>query len=105
MWGFLRYICSMLVPDITIYDALKGVVGEEKARQVVAGIKTQVTEEFEQHKSTLATKDDISRLEKQIIETKAEMIKWTFTFVMGAVVINIIAMLGAFFMMANLLKK
>jgi hypothetical protein len=95
----------MLVPDINIYDALKGVVGEEKARQVVAGIKTQVSDEFEQHKSTLATKDDIAKLDKQITETKAEMIKWTFTFVMGAVVINIIAMLGAVLMVANLLKK
>jgi hypothetical protein len=95
----------MLVPDITIYDALKGLIGEEKARQVVSGIKTQVTDEFEMHKGSLATKEDILKLDTKISETKAEIIKWTFTFVMSAVVINILAMLGAVLMVANIMKK
>ena len=105
----------MLVPDITIYDALKGMLGEEKARQVVQGIKDQVVQEVEIQKNVLATKEDIYLLKEDIAKldgklttaieaSKSEMIKWTFTFVMSAVVINILAMLGAVFMVANILK-
>jgi hypothetical protein len=79
----------MLVPEITIYDALKGMLGEDKARQVVQGIKTQVTDEIEVHKSTLATKEDLAKLEGKLstaIEaSKAEMIKWMFIFWLGSV--------------------
>ena len=75
----------MLVPDITIYDALKGTIGEEKARQVVEGIRIKVADEVETHKSVLATKEDLAKLATAIEASKAEMIKWMFIFWLGAV--------------------
>ncbi len=83
----------MLVPDITIYDALKGAIGEEKARQVVEGIRTKVSDEVETHKSVLATKEDISRLEKQILEAKVEIMRWMF----GVFAMLILAIVGLYF--------
>ena len=102
----------MLVPDITVYDALKSIMSEDKARNLVAGIKKQVAEEIEIQQTGLATKEDISKLDKRIAEldlkiteVKAEMIKWMFAFVMGALVINIVALTAAFFALANILKR
>ncbi len=83
----------MLVPEITIYDALKGMLGEEKARQVVQGIKAQVTDEIEMHKSVLATKDDIAKLEKQILEAKVETMRWMF----GVFAMIMLAIIGLYF--------
>jgi hypothetical protein len=86
----------MVVSEITIYDALKGMLGEEKARQVVAGIKEEVVKEVEIQKKGLATsediyalraglKEDISALKVQIAESKVEMIRWMFIFWLGTV--------------------
>jgi hypothetical protein len=73
----------MLVSEITIYDALKGMLGEEKARQAVAGIKEEVAREVEIQKKGLATKEDIYALKEDIYalrvdisEVKADMLKW-----------------------------
>jgi hypothetical protein len=90
----------MLVPDITIYDALKGMLGEEKARQVVAGIKEQVVQEIEVQKNVLATKEDIAsikeaigKLDTKISESKAEMMKWMF----GVFAMTMLAIIGLYF--------
>ncbi len=97
---YFYYICSMLVPDITIYDALKGMLGEEKARQVVAGIKEQVVQEIEVQKNVLATKEDIAsikeaigKLDTKISESKAEMMKWMF----GVFAMTMLAIIGLYF--------
>lgn len=54
-------------------------------------------------------KEDLAKLEGKLMTaigaSKAEMIKWTFTFITGAVVINILAIATAFIALANLLKK
>jgi hypothetical protein len=79
----------MVVSEITIYDALKGMLGEEKARQAVAGIKEEVAKEVAIQKNGLATKEDIFALKAElkidIAEAKAEMIRWMFIFWLGSV--------------------
>ena len=47
----------------------------------------------------------VSEIESKISESKAEMIKWTFTFVTGALLINILAIVAAMFTLVNMLKK
>ena len=46
----------------------------------------------------------VSEIESKISESKAEMIKWTFTFLTGALLINILAIVAAMFTLVNMLK-
>ena len=53
----------MVFSEISLYNALKDLLGEQKAQTVVKGIKQEVKDEFEGMKGILATKADIVRLE------------------------------------------
>jgi hypothetical protein len=95
--------------DIQLFQILKQKLGDKEAESLVQFVDSKLKESNEQNLKTLSTKEDIAKLDGKLtaaIEaSKAEMIKWTFTFVMGAVVINIVAIIASFFALANLLKK
>ena len=84
----------MEVSEITLFNTLKGALGEEQAQIVVEGMKAQVKEALENSKSVLATKedvyalrnelkDDIAALDVKIEKTRADVIKWMFIFWAG----------------------
>lgn len=50
----------------------------DDSRTVVT--ETEYSMETAYKKDTLATKDDIAKLESKISETKVDLIKWVFTF-------------------------
>jgi len=95
--------------DIQLFQILKQRLGDKEAESLVSFVDSKLKESNEQNLKTLATKEDLVRLEGKLttaIEvSKSEMIKWTFTFVMSAVVINIIGIITAFFALANLIRK
>ena len=66
----------MIVSEITLYNTLKLKLGEREAQVVVEGIKGAAKEEFHNRKATLATKEDLAKMETR-------MIKWMFLFVLG----------------------
>ena len=53
----------MVFSEISLYNALKELLGEQKAQTVVEGIKQEVKDEVNGLKDTLASKADIMRLE------------------------------------------
>jgi DUF438 domain-containing protein len=76
-------IPAMIVSELTLYNTLKEKLGDQAAQTVVEGVKSAVKEAFENKRDTLATKEDLARLETKIAETKAEIIKWMFIFWIG----------------------
>ena len=58
----------MEVSEITLFNTLKGSLGEEQAQIVVEGMKTQVKEALENSKSVLATKEDLFGLRIELKE-------------------------------------
>ncbi len=63
-----------------LYDLLSDKIGKESAENLTNFIENKIKEELENRSQILATKDDISNVEKKIIESKTEMIKWMFAF-------------------------
>ena len=55
-------------------------------------LETKVDKKFEEAKTTLATKEDLAkvegRLETKIAETKADIIKWMFIFWIGQIAVT-----------------
>jgi hypothetical protein len=87
----------MVVSEITLFNTLKSKLGEKEAQAVVEGIKTAVAEEFNAVKNQLVIKEDLAN-------TKAEILRWTFSFVFGALLLNIFAIIGAVIAVANIVK-
>ena len=73
----------MVVSEISPFNALRGKLGEQDAQTIIEGIKQEVKNEFDNKKDSLATKEDIAKLDVKISETKAEIIKWMFIFWVG----------------------
>ena len=73
----------MHVAEIELYEILKGKIGEKEARTLVEYIETKVDKKYEEKKDTLATKQDIARLELKIESSRADIIKWMFLFWIG----------------------
>ena len=63
----------MLVPDITVYDALKSIMSEDKARNVVEAIKKQVTDEVDTKANILATKEDLAKLKEDMLKQETRL--------------------------------
>ena len=57
------------ISNIDLYNLLKTKIGEVEAKTLTEFIEVKVKDSFEQEKSHLATKQDIS-------EAKAELLKW-----------------------------
>ena len=66
----------MIVSEIKLYELLKARIGEKEAEAFVEILETRVEKKFEESKDTIATKEDIARLEIKIADTKTDMIKW-----------------------------
>ena len=75
----------MMVSEIKLSEILKLKFGEKEAETVVEGIRQEVKTEFESYRNIFATKEDIylvkediTKLEIKIAETRAELIKFVF---------------------------
>ena len=83
--------------DIQLFQILKLKLGEQEAEALVSFVDSKIRENNESNLKTLATKEDIAKLEgkleTKIAESKADMIKWMFIFWTG----SIIATLGGMF--------
>ena len=70
----------MIINDIELYEVLKESLGEKQAKSLVGLVEIRVNNKFEQNKTVLATKEDISALEfkltKQISDVKVDLLKW-----------------------------
>ena len=67
--------------SLKIYEVLgKHFNNAEDARTVVTEIEQIIESKIADKKDTLATKEDITKLESKIAETKVDLIKWVFTF-------------------------
>ncbi len=87
----------MIVSEIRLFELLKAKIGEKEAEAFVEILASKVDQKFEEAKSILATKEDLAN-------NRYEIIKWTFSFVFGALLLNIIAIIGAVLTVANILK-
>ena len=78
--------------SLKIFEVLgKHFNNAEDARIVVTEIEQIIESKIADKKDTLATKDDINKLESKISETKVDLIKWVFTF-FAAIAVMIIGL-------------
>ena len=56
----------MSVSEIQLFQILKAKLGENEAEQLVSFVKNEVKAEFENKREILATKEDISGMQKTI---------------------------------------
>ncbi|MBK0382699.1 hypothetical protein I5M32_06985 [Pedobacter sp. SD-b] len=68
----------MTFTEIQLFQILKTKLGEKEAEQLVSFIETKVKDEFDAKRDSLATKEDL-------VNTKAEIIKWMFLFWIGQI--------------------
>ncbi|MDP3260083.1 MAG: hypothetical protein Q8M34_05805 [Thermodesulfovibrionales bacterium] len=97
----------MSVDTLKIYEILSANLPEAQAKTVAKAIDEAIEADTERKKEILATKEDISRLEKEIARleikiesTKAEIIKWMFIFWLSQIGVTtgiIFAMLKLYF--------
>ena len=66
----------MIIDDIELYEVLKESLGEKQTKSLVGLVEIKVNKKFEQNKSLLATKEDISGLKVEIAHAKADLLKW-----------------------------
>ena len=70
----------MIVSEIKLYELLKAKLGEKEAESFVHILEQKVDDKFEDANKTLATKEDVARLDIKIAETKVDLIKWMVGF-------------------------
>lgn len=91
---------TIALDSLKIYENLKKVFGESEAKTITKVMTETIGKSFEEYQGEqnnfLATKKDIHKLEKKIVENKAEIIKWMFLFYVGQVA-TILAVLFIFF--------
>ena len=73
----------MIVSEIKLYELLKARLGTQEAEAFVEILERKVDSKFDDAKQTIATKEDIAKLEIKIAESKADTLKWVFIFLMG----------------------
>jgi hypothetical protein len=83
------------IPVIKVYDQLSVKLGKETAEGLTTYIKDEIKEEVQSNIKNLATKEDIvsikgdiAKLDKQISDSKSEILKWMFIFLMGEAIIR-----------------
>lgn len=94
----------MIVSEIKLYELLKAKLGEQEAEAFVSILETKVDKKFDEAKQYLATKADIAETRSEIVASKAEILRWTFAFVFGASIINIVSIIAAVIAVANIIK-
>ncbi len=70
----------MIVSEIKLYELLKAKLGEKEAEAFVHILEKKVDDKFDDAKQTIATKEDMARLDIKIAETKVDLIKWMVGF-------------------------
>ena len=70
----------MIVSDITLYEMLKAKLGEKEATAFVTILENKVDKKFDEAKNTLATKEDLAKLEIKIAEGEARLTMRMFYF-------------------------
>jgi hypothetical protein len=80
----------MTMTDIQLFQILKQKLGEKEAEALVSFEDAKLKENNEQNLNVVATKqdvtnikEDISKVEIKLAETKSEIIKWMFIFWVG----------------------
>jgi len=78
--------------EIQLFRILKEKLGEKEAEALVDFVDAKIKNGNDANLKILATKEDIynlrSELQKQIVDTKAEMIKWMFIFWIGQIAVT-----------------
>lgn len=59
----------MVVSEIRLYELLKSKIGEKEAEVFIQILDEKVEKKFEQKKSELATKEDVSNLRAELLRT------------------------------------
>lgn len=75
------------ISSIEMYTILKGKLGENEAKALTEYVESKVEKSFEKEKDTLATKEDLLKLEVKISDVKSEIIKWMFIFWIGQIAV------------------
>ena len=95
----------MIVSEIKLYELLKSKFGEREAEAFVQILETKVDNKFEEAKQTIATKEDLAKLEvrltEKIAETKVDLIKWMVALVLGLFIALVGAMAAIIKLMIN----
>lgn len=69
---------SIAISEIQLYKALRLKLGEKETEELVSFVKKNIETEINIKSDSLSSKEDISRLELKIAETKVDIIKWVF---------------------------
>jgi hypothetical protein len=88
----------MSTTELQVYELFKNRFSESEAKLIVAYFDEKAEEKYQQKKDILATKEDVGIVRKEIAESKAELIKWSFIFWVGTV----ITVLGGLFAILKL---
>ena len=59
----------MIVSEIKLYELLKARIGEREAEAFIQILEDKVDDKFEQRKSELSTKEDVSNLRAELLRT------------------------------------
>ncbi len=84
--------------ELKVYEIFKNKLGKEEAEAIIEYFEASADKKYEEKKDILATKEDVGILRKEIAESKAELIRWSFVFWIG----TIIGVLGGFFAILKL---
>jgi len=66
----------MLVNEIKLFELLKAKIGEKEAEAFVEIIETRVDKKFEDAKETIATKQDLAKLQSHLEGKINDLLKW-----------------------------
>ena len=86
-----------MVSSIPIYDALRSVVGDEKAKTIVDSIEIKIEETIKDKQLGLAKASQIEELKTLISETNKENIKWTISVFMAGFLAIVGLVVGLYF--------
>ena len=79
--------------DIQLFQILKQRLGHKEAEALVSFVDGKIKDSNEVNLKGIATKEDITRVETKIAETKIDTVKWVF----GFFVVMMLSILGLYF--------
>lgn len=86
----------MNAAEIKVYEIFKQRFNEKEAEAVIEYFETKAEEKINHKRDIFLTKDDKVEILEKLANTKAEIIKWLFIFIIGQTGI-IVAVLKLFF--------
>lgn len=85
----------MIVSEIKLFELLKAKFGEKEAEAFVEILEKRVDSKFEEARQTLATKEDLAKLQSHLEGKINDLLKW--------IIVMWITQLGAIFAIIKLL--